>query len=315
MIAGRLDWERHGQDWPNRAASRFLDVPYPGAGRLRWHVQLFAPKRRKRAPGLLLLHGTGASSHSFRNLAPLLAERFTVVVPDLPGHAFSALPPLRGLSLGAMARGLTALLAELEVTPALVAGHSAGAAILARMCLAGQIAPAALVGLNAALLPYPGSGNPLFGTAMKIAVWNPVAPRLFAARAAAGMADKILDATGSRIDGPGRTLYRRIAGNAAHCAGALGMMAGWELDPLWRELPKLATPLVLLTGGADRAIPAHHARRVHEHVPGSELRVLPGLGHLAHEEAPELHAEAILEIARSYGASPGEPEKPTVKAT
>ena len=77
-----LDWERDGADWPNRAASRFVTV-----GAMRWHVQVMGS-----GPVLLLLHGTGASSHSWRDLAPRLARHFTVLAPDLPGHGFSAQP-------------------------------------------------------------------------------------------------------------------------------------------------------------------------------------------------------------------------------
>ena len=44
-------------------------------------------------PTLLLLHGFPTSSHMFRNLLPLLADRFHLVAPDLPGFGRSALPP------------------------------------------------------------------------------------------------------------------------------------------------------------------------------------------------------------------------------
>jgi magnesium chelatase accessory protein len=297
MFRRGLKWEIDGKHWPNREASRFLTVRYPGAGRLHWHVQVLG-----RGRAVLLVHGTGAASHSFADLAPALAERFTVVVPDLPGHGFTDLPPLRGLTIRAMARGLRDLLDDLGAEPVLAAGHSAGAAILARMSLDGRLPDLrALIGLNGALRPYPGSGNWLFGTAMKAMFWNPVAPRLFAARAAGGMADKLLDATGSRIGGPGRALYKRLAADPSHCAGALGMMAGWELEPLYRDLPKLAVPLVQLTGSADRAIPPHHQREVQRHVPGTTLEAFDGLGHLAHEEDPPRHAAAILALAERVG--------------
>src|SRR3954465_15975067 len=77
-----LSWDRDGRDWPHREASRFIE-----AAGLRWHVQIMG-----QGPAALLLHGTGASTHSFLDLAPLLARRFTVVMPDLPGHGFTATP-------------------------------------------------------------------------------------------------------------------------------------------------------------------------------------------------------------------------------
>ena len=62
-------------------------------GPIRWHVQ-----RMGAGPALLLLHGTGAATHSWRALAPLLAEHFTVVAPDLPGHGFTGPPGSGGAS-------------------------------------------------------------------------------------------------------------------------------------------------------------------------------------------------------------------------
>jgi pimeloyl-ACP methyl ester carboxylesterase len=46
----------------------------------------------KTAPSVLLLHGFPTSSHMFRNLIPILAERYHVVAPDLPGFGFSDVP-------------------------------------------------------------------------------------------------------------------------------------------------------------------------------------------------------------------------------
>lgn len=46
----------------------------------------------KTAPNILLLHGFPTSSHMFRNLIPLLADRYHVIAPDLPGFGFSDIP-------------------------------------------------------------------------------------------------------------------------------------------------------------------------------------------------------------------------------
>ena len=66
---------------------------------------------------MLLLHGTGAATHSWRGLAPLLATHFTLIAPDLPGHGFTQTPSDPGLSLPGMARLVAALLAELASRP------------------------------------------------------------------------------------------------------------------------------------------------------------------------------------------------------
>jgi magnesium chelatase accessory protein len=141
-----LNWETDGLDWPNRKASRFVV-----AGGLRWHVQFMG-----KGPVALLLHGTGASTHSWRDFAPLLARHFTIVAPDLPGHAFTERPKAPGLSLPGIAASVRDLLDVLEMEPVFGIGHSAGAAILARMTIDGALQPRALVSLNGALLPFRG---------------------------------------------------------------------------------------------------------------------------------------------------------------
>ena len=83
-MIGAPDWARDGRDWPNRSASRFLL-----AGGLRWHVQVMGGDRAPRKPVILLLHGMGASTHSWRDLAPILAGRFTVVAPRSAGATAS----------------------------------------------------------------------------------------------------------------------------------------------------------------------------------------------------------------------------------
>jgi magnesium chelatase accessory protein len=69
-----------------RHLSSFVETP-----RLRWHVQL-AQHPNEEASSILLLHGTGASTHSWRALLPLLSDNFTVLAIDLPGHGFTSMP-------------------------------------------------------------------------------------------------------------------------------------------------------------------------------------------------------------------------------
>src|SRR6056297_477263 len=168
-----LDWQRDGADWPNREASRFVR-----AGGLRWHVQVLGS-----GPSILLVHGTGAASHSWRDVAPRLAERFTVLVPDLPGHGFTQRPARGGLSLPGMAQALSDLLEALGESPALAVGHSAGAAILCRMSLEGRISPESIVSVNGALLPFRGVAGRIFSPLAKLLTLNPIIPSVFAWRA------------------------------------------------------------------------------------------------------------------------------------
>ena len=283
-----LLWSRDGGDWPHREASEFVE-----AAGVRWHVQ-----RMGQGPQIVLIHGTGAANHSWRGLMPLLAEHFTVIAPDLPGHGFTETPKPHRLSLPAMSADLGELLRKLDVVPQVVVGHSAGAAILARICLDGRIAPQLLVSLNGAFLPFGGVAGFLFSPLAKLLVLNPFVPAIFARTAANDASvERLIRGTGSAADPEGIALYRKLLRSPSHVAAALGMMANWQLEPLVKDLPKLATKLVLVTADNDRAIAPRVADRAHELVAGSLIERVHGLGHLVHEERPDLIAGLIIRHA------------------
>lgn len=289
-----LDWDRDGADWPNRQMSRFVR-----AGRLKWHVQVGGS-----GPGLLLLHGTGASTHTWAGMLEPLARDFTVVAPDLPGHGFTASPSLYGLSLPGMAHGIAELLATLEIGPVLGVGHSAGAAVLAHHALHGPSTLLAVVSLNGALIPFGGLAGRLFSPLAKLLAMNPVTPGLFARRLSkADVFERLLAGTGSDLDPTAAAIYRRLAASPRHVAGALGMMANWDLRRLHRELPTLAIPLILVAAAGDRTVPPDQAEDLARRIPMARLERLAWGGHLAHEERPDEIVSLIQRVAAEVGVS------------
>jgi magnesium chelatase accessory protein len=280
------DWRREGRDWPNRQASRFVR-----AGGFMWHVQVMGT-----GPTLLLLHGAGAATHSYRDLAPLLARDFTVICPDLPGHGFTETPPSGGLSLPGMVRALDALLTALDARPYAAVAHSAGAAVALRLRLQGRIGDGGVIALNGALRPFPGAAGHIFPTLAKLLVLNPLAVKMFAWRAGMpGAVAKLIEGTGSYIDPVGLKAYGALFATTGHVAGALGMMSSWDLQPLLADLQKLPAPLTLIVGEKDLAVPPDVADEVKSKVPHARKIALPGLGHLAHEEAPGQVAALVRE--------------------
>jgi magnesium chelatase accessory protein len=301
-----MDWARDGRDWPHHAHSRFVR----SAGR-RWHVQRW-PAPGPGAPELLLLHGTGASTHSWRALAPLLAAQAGVTALDLPGHGFSAAAPPGGATLPGMAAGVTALLHELGVQPTLIIGHSAGAAIALQMALAQPAGLRSLISLNGALLPLHGLAGRVFSPLAKLLAVSPLVPEFFARRAAdPPRLRRLVDSTGSRIDEVGIALYGKLVADPAHVAGALAMMAHWDLQALAEQLPRLRTPLHLIAADGDRTLPAGHAQRVAARLPQARLTLLRGLGHLAHEEDPQRVWQVLQPLLADGSSDPAGRLKPT----
>jgi magnesium chelatase accessory protein len=283
-----LDWDRDGSSWPLRASSRFVD-----AGGLHWHVQQLGA-----GPPLLLIHGTGSSAHSWHRIAPLLGARWSVTAFDLPGHGFTRGMPAAGLSLEGMSGAVGALLQGLAISPQLAVGHSAGAAIAVRMALDRVYAPRVLIGVNGALLPFDRYHDLMFAPLARLLAALPFAPSLFSWRARdRGAVERLIESTGSRLEPEDIDLYWRLVRCPRHVTGVLRMMAQWDLDSLRRQLPQLSVPLLQLVGANDRTVSPAAAQRVRALLPEADIVRLSDLGHLAHEERPDLVAEAIFTAA------------------
>lgn len=271
------DFATDGAHWPHRSHSRFVS-----ASGLSFHVQQMGE-----GPDIVLFHGTGASTHSFRAMMPMLAADHRVTAFDLPGHAFSETPIFTRLTLPGVSEACSDLMTSLNLSPVALVGHSAGVPVALRMTLDGRFAPRAIVGFNSSIRPYAGAAAPIFSALARVLFVNPLTPRVFAASATPRRVQKLLADTGSRIDAEGVQLYRTLFRRAGHVAGALGLMAGWELKPLNDDLPRLAVPLTLVAATMDKTIPPANAATTARQVKGAEVVRMPGLGHLSHEEDPE----------------------------
>lgn len=282
-----LEWTRDGTDWPNAALSRFRAT----RGQ-HWHVQ-----RGGGGPRLLLIHGAGASTHSWRALIPLLTPHFEVLAFDLPGQGFTAGSAPR-FTLPAMAQDIGSLLAAEAFAPDVAVGHSAGAAIALRMALDARMAPRHILCLNGALTPFRGVAGVLFPPLAKLLSLAPLTGAVFARTAAGSTRVRgLIAGTGSTIDAEGVALYQRLITAPGHVTATLGMMARWDLRPLIADLPRLETPVTLALGLRDRAVPPEGTRVIAKLFRDARLAQYPDLGHLMHEEAPDRIAALIAEIA------------------
>jgi len=285
-------WDVEGIGWPHREHSRFVR-----AAGLSWHVQSFGD-----GPVALLVHGTGAATHSWRGLAPELATRFRVVALDLPGHGFTERPEPSRMTLSGMGHDVLTLLDAMTIEPDLVVGHSAGAAILCRMAVGRTITPRLLVSLNGALFPFRGVAARVFSPIARLMSQTSVTPLVVAWRARDGAnVDRIIRSTGSTLDAEGTELYRRLVRKPGHVASALTMMAHWDLSSMRRDLRRLDVPSMFLAGSGDLAVDAREARRAAALAPRGRFLEMPGVGHLGHEERPAETASIIASCFEAAG--------------
>lgn len=280
--------ERLPRGWPLAEASHTAAIaPY------RWHVAALGD-----GPDLLMLHGAGASAHSWGGLAPRLAEDHRVLAPDLPGHGITRARGMRA-GLGAMRQDLMALLAGIGAVPQVLLGHSAGGALALALAQHLEPKPRAVIILNGALESFQGLAGVMFPVMARMLALNPFAAP-FLARSARnpGAVDRVISSTGSTLSPEGLRHYTHLIGDRRHVSGTLAMMAAWSLTELSRALPQIDLPVLFLHGAQDAAVPVDVSRRAAARMPRAELLVLDGLGHLTHEEAPErvaTHIRAFLD--------------------
>lgn len=291
-------WDVQGADWPLREHSRFVD-----RGHLRWHVQHLKPQMQAvddlRQRRLVLVHGTFSSTHSFRKLAPLLAQRHEILMPDLPGHGWTSGALASDMAMHRMALHLEDLLESLQYLPAVFVGHSAGAALAIRLGLGASRKIESVISLNGALLPLAGVMGQVFAPAAQVLDWLPGLARLTAWRSRhSDLVDRLLAGTGSKLSADDVSWYRRLASDPGHIRAVIDMMARWDLAGFAELLPSFEKPVVLIGASRDATVPAAEIKRAALMLPQARCHVLRDLGHLAHEEAPNTVAQSIQDLIK-----------------
>ena len=286
-----MDLSSAPTDWPHIQASRMVAcAPHS------WHVQEMG-----NGPLILLLHGAGGGTQSWRHLMPLLAKTHRIIAIDLPGQGMTRLGARHRCSLPHMAQDIAALCRQEGWQPVAIIGHSAGAAIALQMTLGAE--KPAVIGLNAALGNFKGLAGLLFPIMAKALAMTPMVARIFTASAGQPRSvQRLIEGTGSTLPEDDLRWYRALVGDKDHVDGTLAMMAQWHLDPLLRALPGHRAPTLLITGSRDKAVPKSTSRQIAEIMPHARHVDLPDLGHLAHEE----NAQAVLTpIARFLAEANG----------
>jgi len=244
-------------------------------------------------PPLLLVHGLGGAASNWTELAPLLARRHRLLIPDLPGHGgSSALPAVSGLEPYA---DRVALVAEAEgMLPAPVVGHSLGGMVVLRWALRRPDDVIAIVLAGAAGLSV---GN-VFGRQL-LSLFTAVRPGRIAARHRGWVARsprlrKLVFGFVSVAD-PASLSNEAIEGFLAAQLLHTDVDGAWHalrMDDPRQELEAIRCPVLVLWGAEDVQLPLDDAfeytRRLR-----ARLRVIPGCGHLLIGERPDACERAI----------------------
>lgn len=282
-----MDWQRDLPYWPhNDWSRRVLCAPH------RWHVQEYGS-----GPTILFLHGAGASTHSWNAMMTALATDHHVVALDLPGHGFTVSGGSGRSSLPAMSEDIAALCKQQGWLPDQIVGHSAGAAIalhLAEKHLISERCKPRILAINPAFSDFSGLAGVFFPLLAKSLAINPMTPWLFSLGPdPLARARRLIASTGSTVLPEQLAIYARLLKDRAHIKGALNMMAHWSLAEFGNLLQSAETPMTIAVGLNDQAVPPNQTARLKESLLKSRLIEFPDLGHLAHEEKPDLFATLL----------------------
>lgn len=282
-----MNWELHKEDWPMAAHSKFV-VHKPH----RWHVQEVG-----RGPLILLIHGAGGASQSWRHLHPLLSEKFQVISIDLPGQGFTKLGAQQRCGLREMAHDIHSLVTTQGWKPMAIVGHSAGAAIALEIAGMSATKNLKIIGINSALDTFKGVAGLLFPVMAKtLAMFPMVADAFIASTGRGNSIQKLLDGTGSKLSSEETKFYRHLINDRQHVNGTLQMMAQWDLTPLIKRLSSIQNETMLIASDGDLMVPSSVSQTAAATLPNASFHLLNNLGHLAHEEDPKTVANIIFEF-------------------
>lgn len=238
-------------------------------------------------PPLVLAHGAGDDSRAWGPQLEGLASDFTVIAWDEPGQGRSSDVPA-GFGLGDYADRLAALIEAVAGEPAIVGGISWGGTIALELHRRHPDRVRALI------------------LADTYAGWRGSLPT-DELRERVGAAARQLDAAGSGVlelppglfaGGPPAEAARLVRAMAAAARPAtlrqqLRAMADADLRDV---LPRIAVPTLLIWGALDARSPLRVASEFARAIPGAQLVVLEGAGHLSNLERPAAFTEAVREF-------------------
>jgi pimeloyl-ACP methyl ester carboxylesterase len=283
------------------------------------HTQLHGHRVAYRLEGsgplIVLVHGITSSSATWERVVPALAERHTVIAPDLLGHGQSAKP--RGdYSLGAYASGLRDLLVALGHERATFVGHSLGGGVAMQLSYqfpelcerlvlvdSGGLGREVSLLLRSATLPGSEFVLPLLAQ-----------PRLLnAGRSVGDLLNRLGIGIRTDIDQMARghaSLADRESREAfVHTLRSIVEPGGQRVSATDRLYLAEKMPFLIIWGVRDKIIPVAHGREAHGLVPGSRLEEFPDSGHFPQLDEPERFVETVTGFVESTEPSAYDPDQ------
>ena len=290
VLGGGLLWSPDKDRAELEARYARAPTDFIQAAGVRLHVRdTGPPSGGPDAPVVLLLHGFGASLHTWEPWASGLQDRWRVIRIDLPGAGLTGADPTGDYSDARSIQVLLALMDGLGVAHASVVGHSMGGRLAWRLAAEHPQRVDKLV-----LLAPDGFASPGFeyGKAPEVGflvrLMKHVLPKpVLRASLAPAYADRTL-IKDEMVD-----RYHDLLLAPGVRGALIARMQQLVLQEPTPWLQRITAPTLLLWGEQDTMIPVANAQDYLRVIPQARLVALPGVGHLPHEEAPSASLPAL----------------------
>ncbi len=317
FLAGRVAVRGH-VDQAVRLQSLFRPSGRERTPRDLEHVDLEAGRHRLSAfvlgegPPVVLLHGLAATKLSWLPLLGPLAERYRVIVPDLPGHGESAKPRV-SYTPAFYAGVVRRLLDATGERRAALVGNSMGGRIALEVAARAPVRVSSVVLLGPAVagLPFPYYARflRLLPTEMG-AIPMPMRRRLVLRGIRQLFAHPDRLPRNAYLAGADEFIrvYRSGRARVALLSSLRGLMAD-RAAAFWEKVRTIEAPALILWGDRDRLVPVRLGELLASAMPAAELAMLPDVGHVPQFEVPE----TTIELVRGF--LDGLPQEPPARSS
>ncbi|MFN0088621.1 MAG: alpha/beta fold hydrolase [Blastocatellia bacterium] len=280
-----VDFEAARGEIPNVNFSRFAEVDG-----VRVHYQ-----ERGSGTPLVLIHGYGASSFTWKDAFAVLSNRYRVIAVDLKGFGFTGKPE-GDYTRRAQGELVVGLLDHLKIEKAVLCGNSMGGEVSLNAAVHHPERVAGLILVDSAGVTVGGTGS-LSPGYMR-------APFIGPLLAAVALTSNSMVRSGLRKSFHNQSLvtedriaayYRPLKTVGGQRAAFLARVQSGA-DPVEPRLSEIKAPTLILWGAEDRLIPLEAGRKMQTLIPGSRLVVFDQCGHIPQEEMPERFVREVMEF-------------------
>ncbi|MCA0931796.1 alpha/beta hydrolase [Lutimonas saemankumensis] len=242
---------------------------------------------------IVLIHGTGASLHTFDIWTGQLKKEYRVIRMDLPGFGLTGPFPDRNYSMERYTMFLKAFLTRRGVSKCILGGNSLGGAIAWQFAAKNPDRVEKLILIDAAGYPMESESRPIAFTLARIPLLNKaltyITPRSMVRSSVENVyADK------SKVSDALVERYFKLTLRAGNRQALVDRMAMENDMKKADRIKDIVQPTLVLWGQQDRLIPVENAHRFHKDLPNSQLVILSNSGHVPMEESPDESLNSLL---------------------